>query len=126
MSQPAHPEHNASRSPKSARDPLEVPHIADAPLPGPPPAIPELLARPPAAKPPSRADDSRERAEGMKAWGIGLNFAFGVMGMALIGWAIQTWWLKSAAPWPLVIGLGIGIIGGFVRFIRDAIAANRD
>ena len=54
-----------------------------------------------------------------------MNFAFGVMGMGAIGWAIQNWFWKSAAPWPLVVGLGLGLVTGFYRFIREAMAANR-
>lgn len=57
---------------------------------------------------------------------IGTNFAFAVIGMGFIGFAIQHWWLKNTKPWPLLIGLFVGLIGGFYRFVRDATALAND
>lgn len=68
---------------------------------------------------------SQDTADMARGWAIAMNFVFGVMGMGLLGWAVQTWLWKSAAPWPLVGGLGLGLVGGFYRFIKDAIAANK-
>lgn len=67
----------------------------------------------------------RETANMARGWAIAMNFVFGVMGMGAIGWAIQTWLWKSSAPWPLIVGLAMGLVGGFYRFIKEALAANR-
>ncbi|MFZ4576429.1 MAG: hypothetical protein ACOYN0_18750 [Phycisphaerales bacterium] len=50
-------------------------------------------------------EDFQERAV---AWGLGLNFAYGVIGFFLVGWAVQAWLWKDAAPWPMLVGLGRG------------------
>lgn len=71
------------------------------------------------------SDERRQIASQMKSWAIALNFAWGVMGMGLLGFAIQTWLAPTWAPWPLLICLGAGLLGGFVRFVKDALAANR-
>ncbi len=60
-----------------------------------------------------------------KAWSIGLNFAYGVAGFTLIGWAIQKWVLPSAAPWPLLAGVFLGIVGGGYLFIKEALAMGK-
>jgi F0F1-type ATP synthase assembly protein I len=57
-----------------------------------------------------------------KAWGIGLNFAYGVAGFALIGWALQKWVWPNAAPWLMIALILLGVLGGGVRFVREAIA----
>ncbi|HRJ49066.1 MAG: AtpZ/AtpI family protein [Phycisphaeraceae bacterium] len=60
-----------------------------------------------------------------RAWAIGLNFVYGVIGFSLIGWAVQRWIWPSAAPWPLLVGLFLGLIGGGFRFIKDAMSIGR-
>lgn len=92
-----------------------------------PPPIPDILLQRPAAVPAPKATADRgnkqfaERLVQISV--IGSNFAFSVMAAGLLGWALQTWLLKSAAPWPLVIGLALGLILGFYRFIREALKA---
>ncbi len=58
------------------------------------------------------------------AWGVGLNFVYGFLGFGLIGWAVQTWLWKDAAPWPMLVGLGLGLVGGMYRFVKDALKMN--
>lgn len=62
--------------------------------------------------------------EAAKGWAIAMNFVFGVIAGALLGWGVQWMW-PSTAPWALIIGLGAGLIGGFVRFIKEGLQANR-
>ena len=67
----------------------------------------------------------KKLAQQGKVWAVGMNFAFTVMAGGLIGWAIQAFWLKNAAPWPILIGLGLGMASGLVQFIREANKLNR-
>lgn len=61
-----------------------------------------------------------------RSWGIAMNFAFGVAGMALLGWAIQTYLWKASAPWMVIGFLTMGLVGGFVQFVRAGLReANR-
>jgi len=48
-----------------------------------------------------------------------MNFVYGVIGLGLIGWAVQWFWPRTA-PWPILVGLLLGLVGGMVRFIYDA------
>jgi F0F1-type ATP synthase assembly protein I len=70
---------------------------------------------------PSSGDGRRQAA----AWGTALNFVYGFIGFLILGWAAQKWVWPGAAPWPLLIGIGVGLIGGGYRFVRDAMAMNR-
>jgi F0F1-type ATP synthase assembly protein I len=56
-------------------------------------------------------------AQVMKVAGIGTNFVFAIIGMGLLGWALD-YWLKTS-PWCLLSGLFVGLIGGGYRFIRE-------
>lgn len=51
---------------------------------------------------------------------VGGNFVLAVVALGLIGWAVQTWVFKNAAPWPLMVGLLLGILIGGIRFVQDA------
>lgn len=94
-----------------------------------PPEIPEVL-RTPVSRPsgvpgvPIRTAAS-DTVSAASAWAIALNFVYAVIGFALIGWAVQKWVVPAWAPWPLLVGLGLGLVGGFLRFVREALKANR-
>ena len=55
--------------------------------------------------------------------GIGLELVAAIVGMMLLGWAVDRW-LGSSPVWMLV-GLTLGFIGGGYNFIREAMASNR-
>jgi F0F1-type ATP synthase assembly protein I len=54
---------------------------------------------------------------------MGMELAIAVVGMFFIGRWIDAAW--STAPWGMFIGLAIGVVGGFLRFIRRALALGR-
>lgn len=60
-----------------------------------------------------------------RAWAIGLNFVYGVIGFGLIGWALEKWVWPQASPWIMLGALGLGLLGGGVRFVREAIAMGK-
>lgn len=68
---------------------------------------------------------SSDSAKAAGAWAIALNFVYAVAGFALVGWAVQRWLVPAWAPWPILVALGLGLIGGFVRFVREAMRANQ-
>ena len=64
-------------------------------------------------------------APGVAGWAIASNFAFGVVGMVLIGWVLERFVWPKASPW-IIIGFACaGLIGGGHRFVKEAMAANR-
>ena len=56
---------------------------------------------------------------------IGSNFAVAVIGGVVIGLLIQKYWKPDWAPWPVLTGLLLGLVGGTYRFIKDANAAEK-
>jgi F0F1-type ATP synthase assembly protein I len=76
-----------------------------------------------------RRDDDpvagKKLAQQGKVWAVGMNFAFTVMGGGVIGWLLQAFVFKNAKPWPILIGLGCGMMTGLVQFIREANKLNR-
>ncbi len=57
---------------------------------------------------------------------IGTNFAFGVGAGVLLGWGLQKWVVPSWAPWPLIVGAALAIVGAGIRFVREARALMGD
>jgi F0F1-type ATP synthase assembly protein I len=51
---------------------------------------------------------------------MGLELAIAVVGMFFLGRGVDAW--LDTGPWGMYIGLGFGVVGGFVRFIRRALA----
>ncbi|HLO39838.1 MAG TPA: hypothetical protein VK176_02355 [Phycisphaerales bacterium] len=71
---------------------------------------------------PEPGGTAKALANSGRAWAIGLNFVYGVIGFGLIGWALERWVWPQAAPWIMLSALGLGLLGGGVRFVREAIA----
>jgi len=59
----------------------------------------------------------------MGGWSAGLDFAATAITCVLIGLGID--WLAGTSPWFLVVFLVIGIVGGFVAFVRTGLRLNR-
>lgn len=59
-----------------------------------------------------------------RAWAIAFSFAASVMAGGLIGWVID--YFAKSSPVALLVGLGLGLVTGMVRFIREAKAAERE
>lgn len=55
---------------------------------------------------------------------LGLQLAVAVTGFFFLGrWVDEHW---GIAPWGMLLGLGAGITGGFIKFFRTAMALGRD
>jgi F0F1-type ATP synthase assembly protein I len=75
------------------------------------------------------AQPASNKASANPMWklsGLGMEFAAGIIGMAGLGWAIDTWLLKSGGHAGLLVCAGVGIIGGGYNFIRRALALNKE
>jgi len=95
------------------------------------PEIPEELRRPVDAPEPDvikwkhDPNASKDTSGMMKAFALGLNFTYGVIGMGLLGWILQRWVFPGGAPWVLLGCLFAGLIAGMYLFIREANRVNR-
>ena len=62
---------------------------------------------------------------GVTGWAIAGNFAFGVGGMVLVGYALERFIWPTAAPW-IMLGCALaGLLGGGYRFVKEGIDANK-
>jgi len=51
---------------------------------------------------------------------MGMELAIAVVGMFFIGrWIDGSW---GTGPWGMYVGLCVGVVGGFIRFIQRALA----
>jgi F0F1-type ATP synthase assembly protein I len=67
------------------------------------------------------SDDFRGRMAGLT--GVGFEFLAAIGVCALAGWGLDKW--LKVGPWGLLGGIGLGLVVGMARFIRDGLAANR-
>jgi F0F1-type ATP synthase assembly protein I len=111
---------NGDSSPPHGRDPrLEIPEVLRQPVKK-PEALKDYERIERSSAKPGESDSAKQAA----GWAIAMNFVWTVAAGGLIGWAIQKWAAPSAAPWPLLVGLIVGILVGMGKFIRDALKAN--
>ena len=54
---------------------------------------------------------------------IGTEFAIVVAGGGLLGWVIDK--LAGTEPWGILIGFGFGLVYGFTRFVKEALALSK-
>lgn len=106
------PDQPASPSPRDPR--LEIPEVLRTPI-----KKPDLAA----AQSLGKKTDTLANAG--NAWAIAFNFLATIIALGLLGWTVQQWLVPKWAPWPLLTGLGLGLVGGFWRFVREAMKANK-
>ena len=70
------------------------------------------------------AVDPKQNPSWTKLTGIGIELASAVAGFTLIGY----WWDRHfhTAPWGLLIGIALGIVGGTYNLIRQSLLASRE
>ena len=107
-------------SPSGGDPRLEIPEVLRQPIKK-PDALLEYDKRDGAASGSSVSDSTRQAT----GWVIAMTFVYTLAAAGLLGWAIQTWAWPRAAPWPLLVGLILGLVLGMGRFIRDAMKANK-
>ena len=65
-----------------------------------------------------------DRARQARAWSIALDPVYGLIGMGLIGYLIDTV-SDTGMVWTIVLAL-TGLVVGFYRFIREALDLNKE
>lgn len=73
----------------------------------------------------SRDNQTSDRARQAKAWVLALDPLYGMVGLGALGYAIDRWVVGSGRTWMLALGI-TGLVVGFYRFIREAMALNRE
>lgn len=118
---PKAPEHDPGNDAEEKLRELESIHLPPVEPDDPRLAIPDTLRKPgPGPRATIPAKDQGSANQLMRISAVGTNFALAVMGLGLIGWALQKWLWPDAAPWLLVGGLLLGLVVGAVRFVHDA------
>jgi F0F1-type ATP synthase assembly protein I len=62
-------------------------------------------------------------AQLVRVGAIGTDFVVAVIVMGAVGWVLD--WALGSRPWLFMTGLLMGIVAGFIRFVRVALAENR-
>ncbi len=104
---------------------LEVPEFPVLPAGREAPQIPKELTEP-VRKPASMARKAKEQSDLGHIASLSTSFLVSVVAGGALGWMLQRWVWPGAAPWPLVVGIGVGLLAGFIRFVREGLKiANR-
>ncbi|MEQ8845507.1 MAG: AtpZ/AtpI family protein [Phycisphaerales bacterium] len=72
---------------------------------------------------PDRSPNIARWRQNMGGWSAGIDFAATAITCVLIGFGID--FFAGTSPWFLTIFLVVGIVGGFVAFVRTAMRVNR-
>lgn len=90
-----------------------------------PPPMPDVLKRAGPDEPtrPVGPMSSGSALQSSRVFAIGMDFVYGVVGCAALGWLLD-WWFKTGPRW-LLIGAGIGIVVAMYRFIREGTKLSR-
>lgn len=105
------------RADRPEGEPVRWPEVPEPPA---APPIPDLLQRP-VERPASMTRQQPTPSDAMKAasgYASALTFIGTILVFGAIGWAVDRW--LKAAPWGLIAGLTLGMIGGTFRLVRDA------
>ena len=69
-----------------------------------------------------------EKKDDHRSWvrvsGIGVEFAGAVAGFTLVGYWVQRHF--DCAPWGVLVGAVLGLVGGMYNMIRQSLAAVRE
>jgi F0F1-type ATP synthase assembly protein I len=88
------------------------------------PDIPPELREPPKGAPTKPVPTADVPAEG-RAWAVATGAVFSIAAGGVLGYALQRWVFPGAAPWLILGGLGVGLVVGMIRFVKDAMAMNK-
>jgi F0F1-type ATP synthase assembly protein I len=61
---------------------------------------------------------------GTRMLGVGFEFAAAVAGFTLMGYWVDRHF--GHAPWGVIVGVALGLIGGMYNLIRESLAASKE
>src|SRR4051812_20861788 len=96
------------------------PLFTDPPNPGP---IPEVLRRPVDVPATPELPGHAEIASLGAGWGMATEFLVTIIAGLGLGWLFDYW--RHTAPIGILVGLGLGLVAGLVRIIRQSQASDR-
>lgn len=70
--------------------------------------------------------DSNRDEQTQELWrlsGLGIEFAAVIGGMIALGWLLDRW--LGTSPAFIIVGAAFGLVGGSIKFVREAMAASR-
>lgn len=70
------------------------------------------------------ASSGRNRPDWIRYSGVGVEFAAAVAGFTAVGFWIDRRY--DSAPWGLIIGAALGLIGGSYNLVRESLKAFKD
>jgi F0F1-type ATP synthase assembly protein I len=72
--------------------------------------------------------EARDHVKRSPSWlrhaGVGVELAAAVAGFTLIGYWIDRHF--GSAPWGLIVGLALGLVGGMYNLVRESLAAAKE
>lgn len=69
-------------------------------------------------------EPNEKPATGTRLLGMGFEFAAAVAGFTLVGvWVDRHY---GHAPWGVIVGVALGLIGGMYNLIRESLAASKE
>lgn len=60
-----------------------------------------------------------------KAMGIGTTLVSSIIGGVIVGWLLDTYVIKAATPYGLIVGFLLGTFSGFANMIKLANELNK-
>ncbi|MBS0197816.1 MAG: AtpZ/AtpI family protein [Planctomycetes bacterium] len=71
-------------------------------------------------------DNTENTVREVKGWAVASNFAFTVAGGVVLGWALERWVWPKATPWLILSFAFVGMMSGGIRFVKEAMAINKE
>ncbi|MGH9361536.1 MAG: AtpZ/AtpI family protein [Thermoanaerobaculia bacterium] len=65
-----------------------------------------------------------QRSSWVRFSALGVELAAAIAGFTLVGYWVDLHW--GSAPWGLVVGVLLGVVGGMYNLIRQSLAASRE
>jgi len=69
-------------------------------------------------------EPSAQQSSWVRFSALGVELAAAILGFTLVGYWVDRHW--ESAPWGLVVGVLLGVVGGLYNLIRQSLAASQE